>query len=218
MRRDPLSPALFVIFIEPKLCYLRATTRSHGIQIPGIEEPHHLLEFADDCNGVLQNLADASEFVARIKHYVTRAGLQSNVHKPHILPFQPLNTDIRRLLEQTGWDVVADNSDIRVLGTYKSPSLPSSTRFSRLIDAIISRCLLWRFRARTLLDRATILRVICLPLLRYTAAVKPVASTVLEQLKITYKSFLSRNPLLSMSNFGDQYVKNGYIFQPPKVD
>lgn len=198
---DPLSPALFVLFIEPMLCYLRATTGELGIQVSEGADSHHLLAFADDCNGLLRDLCDAPIFVDAVGRYAFAAGLRLNVNKTHLLPFQPLSPDVRRELEDLGWDVVADDGDVRVLGIYVSPSLPTSARYPRLLNAMVVRCQLWQYRARTLLGRAVILRSIVLPLLWYTVAVTTLPENVAAQVHRLCKAFLFKRELSTDTKF-----------------
>ncbi|GAB9474124.1 Pollike protein [Globisporangium polare] len=187
---DPLSPALFVLFIEPMLCYLRATTDDLGTTVPTDENPHHLLAFADDCTAILRDLDDAPRFINEVNWYASAAGLQVNVAKTHLLPFAPLDPDLRQTLTSRNLHVVGDCESARLLGVYVSPSLSTSARFSKLISSIVSQCLLWKFRARTLLGRAAILRTVVLPLLWFTAAVTVVPSSVADQVSRLCKSFL----------------------------
>ncbi|KAF1319013.1 Pollike protein, partial [Globisporangium splendens] len=194
---DPLSPALFVVFIEPMLCYLRDATGSLGITVPTDHTPHHLLAFADDCTGILRNLNDAPRFIEAVGVYANAAGLQLNVAKTHLLPFAPLDADLRQTLAAGNLHVVGDSESVRLLGVYVSPSLPTSARFPKLISDMVSRCLLWKYRARTLLGRAAILRTIVLPLLWYTAAVTTVPSAVADQVLRLCKTFLFKKKISS---------------------
>ncbi|KAG6612001.1 putative pollike protein [Phytophthora cinnamomi] len=159
------------------------------------KKPHHILAFADDCTGLLRDLRDAPVFVEAVRVYAATAGLRLNVHKTHIFPFSPLHPDLRAELEAGGWDVIADDGEVRVLGIYMSPSLPSSARFPRILDAMVLRCNLWRYRARTLQGRAVILRAIVLPLLWYTAAVTRVPENVAIQVKRLCKAFLFKRDI-----------------------
>ena len=72
---DPLSPDLCVILIDPMLNYLRETTGGFGISVPTDPLRHLLLAFADDCTGLLDDLADALLFVSTVQHYAEAAGL-----------------------------------------------------------------------------------------------------------------------------------------------
>ncbi|RMX69672.1 hypothetical protein DD238_002473 [Peronospora effusa] len=66
---------------------------------------------------------------------------------------------------------------------------------------MVLRCTLWRYRARTLLGRAVILRTIVLPLLWYTAAVTPVPASVALQVKRLCKSFLFKKTISETRDF-----------------
>ena len=48
---DPLSPALFVLFIEPSINFLRAKTQGLGLQCGS--SSHSVIRFADDCTVLL---------------------------------------------------------------------------------------------------------------------------------------------------------------------
>ena len=63
-QEDPLSPGLFVLFIEPLLCFLRATTDFFAIKIRNTS--HHRVSFADDITGLVNNLCHAPKFLDRV--------------------------------------------------------------------------------------------------------------------------------------------------------
>ncbi|OWZ18667.1 Pol Polyprotein [Phytophthora megakarya] len=65
---DPLSPALFVLFLEPMLNFLRWKTGHLGINVPNSKHPHHLLAFADDCTGILRNLRHTWVFIDSVQY------------------------------------------------------------------------------------------------------------------------------------------------------
>lgn len=192
---DPLSPALFVVFIEPMLNFLRHETGHLGIQIDPVSEPQHLLAFADDCTGFLSDLRNTPTFISAVQRYTKAAGLLLNVDKTAIMPFQALNPTVRRNLETEGLSVVPDDGSTILLGVSQSPTLTTSRRFDRLIPQLVARCLLWRYRARTLRGRAVILRTIILPILWYTAAVTAVPRSVAEQVERLCKAFLFKQPI-----------------------
>lgn len=60
---DPLSPALFVLFIEPMLNLLRARMGPSGLQCSASEPRHSVISFADDCTGLLHDLRDTKTFL-----------------------------------------------------------------------------------------------------------------------------------------------------------
>lgn len=196
---DPLSPALFVLFLEPMLNYLRATTGHLGIQLPDDPIRQHVLAFADDCTGLLEDLNHAPTFLAHVEHYASAVGLRLNVEKTQTRPFQHCAADLRVRLFSARLSVVPDKGSTRLLGIAQSPTLPPFTRFDRLLPAMVARCQLWRYRARTLRGRAVILRTIVLPLLWYTVAVTPLPASVAAQVLNLCKSFLFKRPISSAS-------------------
>ena len=153
--------------------------------------------FTCDCTGLLHDLCDASSFIASTRDYATAAGLRLNVFKTHLFPFSSIPPAVWEWLVLQGWDVVAYAGSFTLLGIHVSPSLPPSSRFPRLLFAMVLRCTLWRFRDCTLLGQAVILRTIVLSLLWYTAAVTPVPTSVALQVKRLCKSFLFKKSISS---------------------
>uniref|UniRef100_A0AAV1V5R3 Reverse transcriptase domain-containing protein n=1 Tax=Peronospora matthiolae TaxID=2874970 RepID=A0AAV1V5R3_9STRA len=171
------------------LNYLRATTGGFGVSVPTDPVFHHLLAFADDCTGILKDLADAPLFVGNVGTYAKAAGLKLNVSKTKVLPFTACDPALRVSLQHQGFTVVADYEPTVLLGIAQSPCLPACHRYDRSFPRMVTRCQLWRYRARTLRGRAVILRTIVLPLLWYTAAVTSLPTLVASQVTRLCKSF-----------------------------
>ncbi|CAH0475294.1 unnamed protein product [Peronospora belbahrii] len=60
---DPLSPGLFVLFVEPMMNFLRSHFSCRGISVDPSSEPHLLVAFVDDRTGLLENVDDADGFL-----------------------------------------------------------------------------------------------------------------------------------------------------------
>ncbi|KAI9905223.1 hypothetical protein PsorP6_014184 [Peronosclerospora sorghi] len=84
---DPLSPGLFVVFIEPMMNFLRARFSPHGLAVNSTCLPHLVLAFADDCTGMLADVNDAEDFLSLVQEYADAAGLVLNKKKTCIMPF-----------------------------------------------------------------------------------------------------------------------------------
>lgn len=80
---DPLSPLLFVLFLEPMLNYLRATTGHLGIPVAHDPTSHHLSAFADDVTGFLRNINDTPEFLMHVHHYAQSVGFRHSTEPVH---------------------------------------------------------------------------------------------------------------------------------------
>ncbi|RQM18589.1 hypothetical protein DD237_007533 [Peronospora effusa] len=196
--------------------YPRATTEHLRLTVPGDRERHHLLAFADDSTGLLHNLQHAPTFVTSVRRYSAAAWIRLNVIKTHLFPFSPLTLHVREEMESEGWDVAADSGSVRLLEFHVSTSLPTSSRFYCLIADMVLRCTLWRYRARTFLGRAFILRTIVLPLLLYTAAVTRVPFPFALQIKRLCKSFLYKKTISDTRQFKGP-IANEWLYRPTSL-
>ena len=113
---DPLSPSLFVLFLEPYLAYLRATTGHLGIPVQGSSMPQHLSAFADDCTGFLKDLRDTPAFMAKVKVYSQAAGLRLNEFKTQLFAFQSPSQDLVASLATLPSSYSQVNSTVTFLG------------------------------------------------------------------------------------------------------
>ncbi|RQM12278.1 hypothetical protein DD237_005717 [Peronospora effusa] len=132
---DPLSPALFVLFIEPFLNFLRAKLQDMGLLCGS--STHSVISFADDSTGLLHDLRHTKDFLGFTV----------------VLPFRPWSAatePLRLELEQLGVDVVGNSGRTKLLGIYYGPQLRNADRLQHLVAEMQARCSLWTHRARTL--------------------------------------------------------------------
>ncbi|CAI5708360.1 unnamed protein product [Peronospora farinosa] len=132
---DPLSPALFVLFIEPFLDFLRVKIQDMGLLCGS--STHSVISFADDCTGLLHDL----------RHTKNLLGFTV------VLPFRPWSAatePLRLELEQLGVVVVGNSGRTKLLGIYYGPQLSNADRLQHLLAEMQARCSLWTHRSRTL--------------------------------------------------------------------
>ena len=60
-----------------------------GMAIKIQDTSHHLLSFADDVTGLVNDLTHAPQFLARVSDFCTATGMRLNVDKTVIFPFSP---------------------------------------------------------------------------------------------------------------------------------
>ncbi|KAF4135669.1 Reverse transcriptase (RNA-dependent DNA polymerase) [Phytophthora infestans] len=190
---DPLSPGLFVVFVEPMMNFLRARFASRGIPVDDVSLRHLLLAFADDCTGLVSTLEDAEQFLELVQEYADAAGLRLNVEKTCIMPFshhvssQKL-TDLR---DRSNFKVLTPWESVKLLGIQQGATITSEQRFNDVLKKIRARCALWKYRARTLRGKVVILQSIILPLLWYTASVTSTPQVTLKEVDVIIRNFVN---------------------------
>ncbi|GAB9468938.1 Pollike protein [Globisporangium polare] len=165
---DPISPALFVIFVEPMLNNIRSKLGDSGIKLENSTQPHSVLSFADDSTGVLEDLNQAGKFLSCVEEFCTASGVKLNKSKTVILPFTPwtlVDRLLKRRLDALSVKVLGNDGHTKLLGIPYAPALLDTERLSILIDSVHKRCILWQYRARTLHGKAVIP-----PIIWYTAS------------------------------------------------
>ncbi len=171
---DPLSPALFVLYIEPLLNYIRARLPDIGLQTHPSDPCQSVISFADDCTGLLSNLRDTKRFLHLVEEFCTATGMRLNTNKTVVLPFNPWTEDTATLnqeLQQLGIQVIQNDEDTRLLGINYGPRLSNTDRLQHILAKMRERCASYQYRARTLRGRVIILQSLVLPILGFTAAV-----------------------------------------------
>ncbi|TMW60975.1 hypothetical protein Poli38472_014945 [Pythium oligandrum] len=165
---DPLSPALFVIYIEPLLNLLRATMKDKGLRSAPQDPSHTVISFADDVTGLLHDLKDAPAFLEVVNEFCEASGMKLNTDKTVILPFKPWNDDTRPLqndLQQLGVQVIMNDEETKLLGIFYGPNLTSLGRLKLVLEKMQDRCSKFHYRARTLRGRVVLLQSMILPVL-----------------------------------------------------
>ncbi|KAF4027978.1 Reverse transcriptase (RNA-dependent DNA polymerase) [Phytophthora infestans] len=163
---DPLSPGLFVLFIEPLLCYLRALNTDFEIKIRST--PHHILSFADDVTGLVNDLHKAPIFLARVQDFCAATGMRLNVDKTVIFPFRPwtnADEDLRHLLSTCGAKILDNDGHTQLLGLTVGPCCTPQFQLSKLLVRFQKLCVIWRWRARTLRGRVILMKTMILSIL-----------------------------------------------------
>uniref|UniRef100_A0AAV1VIX9 Reverse transcriptase domain-containing protein n=1 Tax=Peronospora matthiolae TaxID=2874970 RepID=A0AAV1VIX9_9STRA len=84
---DPLSPALFVLFIEPLLNFLRVQLQAMGLQCGSLTQS--VISFADECTGLLYDLRHTKDFLGFVEDFCSATGIRLNKAKTLVQPFFP---------------------------------------------------------------------------------------------------------------------------------
>ncbi|GMF65554.1 unnamed protein product [Phytophthora lilii] len=170
---DPLSPGLFVVFIEPMLNYLRKHFTPKGLLVRPSQTPHLVMAFADDCTGLLRDIADAKTFISLVQDFSDAAGMRLNMKKTCVMPFthHVSRAKLAMLRTTSALHVLSITDTTKLLGILQGASITPRERIAVVIRNLRNRCSIWKYRARTLKGKVVLLQTIILPLLWYTASV-----------------------------------------------
>uniref|UniRef100_A0AAV1UT42 Reverse transcriptase domain-containing protein n=1 Tax=Peronospora matthiolae TaxID=2874970 RepID=A0AAV1UT42_9STRA len=149
---DPLSPGLFVLFIEPMVNFLRARFSDLGILVDGSFEPHLLLAYADDSTGLLKDIYDADGTLDLVNDYSTAAGLRLNVDKTSVMPFshRASRSKLDNLRATYPFKVLGVTNTVKLLGILQGSTITADERFCHILLELRARCAIWKYKARTL--------------------------------------------------------------------
>ena len=129
---NPLSPALFVLIIEPFLIFLRTKMQGLGLQCGS--SSHSVIIFADVCTGLLHDLRHTKEFLGYVDEYCLATGMRLNKVKTVVLPFRPWSTSsepLRLELQHLGVEIVGNSRRFKLLRIYYGPQLSNTDRLTR---------------------------------------------------------------------------------------
>ncbi|CAI5717557.1 unnamed protein product [Peronospora effusa] len=192
---DPLSPGLFVLFIEPLLCYLRALNDDMAIKIHGTS--HHLLGFADDITGLVKDLHHAPHYLDRVNDFCTATGMRLNVDKTVLFPFHPwtdADRDLQFRLRDLGVRVLDQHEHTTLLGVAVGPDITPGLQLNHLLVRFQKLCVSWRWRARTLRGRVLLLKTMILSTLWHFLGAVSVPRKDLLQFIPLMRNFLNCAP------------------------
>lgn len=133
---DPLSPSLFVLFLEPMLNYLRATTGHLGIPVAHDPTSHHLSAFADDVTGFLRTINDTPKFLTHVHHYAQSVGLQLNVSKTQVFRFHSYVPPFVTNPDSSPFMV---HDSVSFLGVLQHSTPNPAGRFASILPDLLSR-------------------------------------------------------------------------------
>ncbi|CAI5717091.1 unnamed protein product [Peronospora destructor] len=197
----PLSPGLFVHFVEPMMSFLRARFSDRGISVDGSSAPHLLMALADDCTGLLKPIDDAPGFLRLVNDYSSAVGLRLNVSKTSAMSFshQISRSKLADLRAISPFKILGVTDTVKLLDILQSATITPDTRFRHIILQFRTRCDLWKFWARTLRGKVGLLQSIILPLLWYTASVTNFTASMLKAVGVIIRNFVNGKDTASES-------------------
>lgn len=193
---SPLSPALYVLAVEPLLQLIRTKSVEYGIPL----SPTHykcLDAFADDTTLYSNNWENAQTQLQLVTHFEHAANAKLNLQKTKILLLNktasfPSTTD-SRILQRT--------DSTKYLGITVGQSITQQEQLQPVVDKFLRRMAQWKYRARTLDGRVLVIHTLLLSVLWYASASVPMSEQTTKHILSCTKNFLlTRSPHSSLTS------------------
>ena len=181
----PLSPLLYVLFIEPLACYIHLQRTIQGFMLPGEHGKRvKFLQYADDATCVASSITDISQFLRIFQLFQRATGASINVRKTKGLKLGKLKS------ENVPGDICFSGSSIKITGIlFGTPDVIQSNWTNKLNKAV--RILnLWKNRHLSLIGKVLVVNTVIYPLFYYIAPVYRMPDAVVKDLNKAVFSFI----------------------------
>ena len=165
----PLSPLLYVLYLEPLAAALRIDPRVEGLWVPGAEGvPLKVSMYADDITLFITSDRSVQEALRVASEFGRGSGASLNRNKSQIKYFGKW-AERRKALG----GIEACGGPIRVLGVDFLPGDSGAVNWSKRLDVVRRRLGLWQQRKLTISGKVLVLKADVLPTLVYLSYIFP---------------------------------------------
>jgi exonuclease III len=207
LQGDPLSPLLFVLCLEP-MCQLLRNNSKYGIKTG--DRVHTGSYFADDSQIYAANEKALTRQLELVESFCRISGFKLNLAKTRLLTHTALTPRYAEL-------VVHSDQPVKSLGILVAPSLPRNARFTMVFAKFLERLTLWKYKARTLSGKVTILNSICLPVLWYQLAFVPACKDLAKKVDKAMLQFIHAEDINPSARTGGRRLFKKDIATLPKA-
>ena len=182
----PLSPLLYILFIEPLAKYLNNYNCINGFVLPGGNNKRvKFLQYADDATCVATCVNDIISFFDTFKMFYSATGASINMNKTCGLKIGPLK--FCSIPIDINW--VEDS--IKITGITFCSDILKNYNWDSKLDVATKRLKMWKNRYLSLLGKIVVINTFIFPLFYFVAPVFPVTISVVKDLnKIVFPFIL----------------------------
>ena len=182
---DPLSPALYVISLEPFLHKIREDTNIKGITLPG-GKIQKVLAFADDANFFPTNNKSIEKIMETSKHFGRASGSEINEKKTQALALGTWKPQERDPLGIKWVEF------LKIFGiTYKKGTDPNTEeQWKKIVESATQTLNHFYFKQTSVFGRAIIVNTLILPKINYLLQTLDPKNNTIREMNIQIRNFL----------------------------
>ena len=172
----PLSPSLYVLFIEPIAKFIHNCNRIRGFTVPGTNgKSIKFLQYADDATCVASSLSDITQFLDVFDLFHRATGASVNLTKTH--GFKVGSFTGSQLPADIEWSTTA----IKITGIVFGTNDAIISNWTEKVKTTVSRINSWRHRNLTLLGKVLVINTVIYPIFYFIAPIYCIPDYVIKE-------------------------------------
>ena len=172
----PLSPSLYVLFIEPIARFINNCDHIRGFSIPGGNgRTVKFLQYADDATCIATSPTDLKRFFDVFTLFQSATGASLNIGKTRGLKIGEFETN------QFPTSIRWSTTSIRITGVVFGSKDAVHTNWTKKTDTAVGLLNSWKHRFLTLLGKIIVINTVIYPLFYFIAPVYPIPDKVLKE-------------------------------------
>lgn len=181
---DPLSPLLYIIYLEPFLSSLENDPLFRGASLPdGSTIP--FVAYADDCTILGRDLQDIQRVEYWMSTFTTATGSTFNLNKCELILL-----NIRPPPISSFTTITEFHQPFKILGCEFNLDLDPMITLNGPIQKFENTLTLWKKSSLSLTGKVVVVKSYALPILNFQAAVVPIPPSIVERIEKLIWNFL----------------------------
>ena len=172
----PLSPLLYVLFIEPVARYINSNSKIHGFKIPGSHgQSVKFLQYADDATCISTCDLDIYEFINVFKMFQRATGASINTSKSNGLKLGSLTS----VYIQS--DILWSQSSIKITGVLFGSNETVNCNWTQIVNSVKKLLSLYQNRHLSLVGKVMLINTVIYPKFYFVAPIYPIPDWVIKE-------------------------------------
>ena len=181
----PLSPLLYVLFMEPLACYINNMGGIKGFSLPGGNGLKvKFLQYADDATCIASNAEDICYYISAFKLFQEATGASVNMHKT-----QGFNLRSRMRIP-VSFNINWSCESIKITGIVFGNDKEVLCNWSNKVDTAIKRLNMYKPRFLSLIGKVAVINTVIFPLFYFVAPVFRIPDSIVKVLNKNIFSFI----------------------------